>query len=141
MKTLFVESSAILAWLFHEPEGERVAEHLERAETVTASALVRLEVERTIVRQVALRKRTEADAGRMRGTLAREMARWNVLDLSDEVLARAARSFPSEPLRALDAIHLATALELVPAFPELGVLSLDRRVTANVRALGLDLAE
>ena len=47
--------------------------------------------------------------------------------VTDGVLARAGSPFPVEPVRTLDAIHLATALELATAFPDLRVLSFDRR--------------
>ena len=43
---------------------------------------------------------------------------------------------PSSP-RTLDAIHLATALAFTEAFPELGVVSLDRRILDNAESLGL----
>ncbi len=44
---------------------------------------------------------------------------------------------PFEPVRALDALHLATALEYATAFDGLSVLSFDLRVAANVPLLGL----
>jgi len=50
---------------------------------------------------------------------------------------KAALPFPMEPVRALEAIHLATALEFTRAFPDLRVLSLDRRVADNAIALGI----
>ena len=44
--------------------------------------------------------------------------------------------FPGELIRALDAIHLATALVIRDIHPDLSVLSLDRRVRENAAALG-----
>ena len=140
MAALYVESSAVLAWLFDEPGADRVVAILEGAEQPAASVLTRLEVERTMARHVASGKRSEAEANRLRGRLAREMASWMMVGMREEILERAARPFPIEPLRALDAIHLATALELVKPFPEVQILTLDRRVADNARALGLDLA-
>jgi len=57
--------------------------------------------------------------------------------LSEEVLARASRPFPVEPVRTLDAIHLATALEFTAAFPDLRLVSCDSRVRENAEALGI----
>jgi hypothetical protein len=52
------------------------------------------------------------------------------------VLARAGRPFPVEPIRSLDALHLATA-ELLDEPPQLvTVLTRDSRVIDNARALG-----
>jgi predicted nucleic acid-binding protein len=46
------------------------------------------------------------------------------------------RPFPAEPIRTLDAIHLATA-ELLGEAPQLvTIVTRDERVRANARALG-----
>ena len=50
---------------------------------------------------------------------------------------RAGQAFPVEPVRTLDALHLASALEFLVLFPDLKVLSLDDRVLANLPQLGL----
>jgi hypothetical protein len=42
-------------------------------------------------------------------------------------------------VRTPDAIHLSTALEFAQAFPEIGMLSLDRRIRDNAEVLGLAL--
>ena len=52
---------------------------------------------------------------------------------------RARRRFPREPVRALDALHLATVLRIGDFRPGLGVLSFDRRIRANAAALGFDV--
>ncbi len=49
---------------------------------------------------------------------------------------RAGQAFPKEPVRALDAIHLATALLVGAEQPDLVMLSLDPRVRRNAEALG-----
>jgi hypothetical protein len=59
------------------------------------------------------------------------------MTVSDEVLRRAGRTFPVEPVRTLDAIHLATALEFTAVYPDLRVLSYDRRIRGNAEALGI----
>lgn len=48
-----------------------------------------------------------------------------------EVARRAEGVFPVEPVRTLDAIHLASALFLRESFPELLILSTDERVRRN----------
>jgi hypothetical protein len=57
--------------------------------------------------------------------------------LTDSVLARAGSAFPIEPVRTLDAIHLATAMAFSEAYPELEMLTFDRRISENATALGL----
>jgi len=59
-----------------------------------------------------------------------------VLDVTQAVLDRVGRPFPVEPIRTLDAIHLATA-ELLGEPPQLVTfVTRDKRVRANARALG-----
>ena len=62
---------------------------------------------------------------------------WMTMAVSEEILARAGRPFPVEPVRTLDAVHLATALEFAKAFPDLRVISRDARILDNAQALGL----
>ncbi len=61
---------------------------------------------------------------------------WHQLSLSEAVLTRARKPFPVEPLRTLDALHLASALRLQPALPTLQVLTLDQRIRDNAPLLG-----
>lgn len=48
--------------------------------------------------------------------------------------------FPAEPVRTMDAVHLATALFLVPRVGPLAMLSTDVRIVKNAPLLGLPLA-
>jgi predicted nucleic acid-binding protein len=62
--------------------------------------------------------------------------RMDVVTIDAPILARARRPFPIEPVRTLDAIHLATAesLELHPSF--LTFVTRDKRLRENAQALG-----
>ena len=71
-----------------------------------------------------------------RAALNRAAAHWHLLRLGGEVLERARRPFPEEPIRTLDALHLASALVARAAVPGLSMLSLDQRVRASALALG-----
>ncbi len=57
--------------------------------------------------------------------------------ISPDVMARARATFPLEPVRTLDAIHLASALAALPALRRLAMLSIDDRIRRNAEALGL----
>jgi hypothetical protein len=58
--------------------------------------------------------------------------------MSDDVARRSEEAFPIEPVRTLDAIHLASALFLRQALPDLAIVSADERVRMNARALGFE---
>ncbi|MEW6284231.1 MAG: hypothetical protein AB1758_36795, partial [Candidatus Eremiobacterota bacterium] len=55
--------------------------------------------------------------------------RWTWLQLTHAILKRAQAPFPVAPVRALDALHLAAALEV--AGPRTRLLSLDHRIRAK----------
>ena len=82
-----------------------------------------------------------ADAERVRGSFARIVRTWIIRELSADILDRAAKEFPIEPVRSLDAIHLATSLGFLRIFPDLRILSFDGRVVSNAEALGIPLVE
>jgi hypothetical protein len=56
--------------------------------------------------------------------------------VTEAVLARAGRPFPVEPIRTLDAVHLATAEALGEPPQLVTILTRDVRVGDNARALG-----
>jgi hypothetical protein len=58
------------------------------------------------------------------------------LRLDLEVIERARRPFPGEPIRTLDALHLASALVARAAVPGLALLTLDAAVREAGRGLG-----
>jgi predicted nucleic acid-binding protein len=64
---------------------------------------------------------------------------WVTRELTGPVLERAAAQFPSEPVRTLDAFHLATAALFHEALGGVTVLSLDDRIRDNARALGMEV--
>ena len=53
--------------------------------------------------------------------------------------ARARGSFPVEPVRALDALHLATAVILREKLGPIAMLSFVQRIRDNAPLLGLEL--
>jgi hypothetical protein len=75
----------------------------------------------------------------MQARLAAVSTRWTLLGLDEEIIERARRPFPSEPVRTLDAIHLASALTARKAVSELAMLSLDGRVRRAADSLGFVL--
>jgi predicted nucleic acid-binding protein len=64
---------------------------------------------------------------------------WDVLSVSDHVAEIARGAFPNEPVRTLDALHLASARVLSDAMGPLHMLSLDDRLRRNAAELGMEL--
>jgi predicted nucleic acid-binding protein len=140
MSTIYVESSAVLAWLLGETRGDEVAEALAEADSVLASDLTLVECERVLIRAWSTGLMPEGVMVDQLAQLARVAAHWTRLRVSEDVVERARRPFPIEPVRTLDALHLASALAARAAVSELSVLCLDQRVRENAERLGFDTA-
>jgi predicted nucleic acid-binding protein len=133
---LYAESSAVLAWLLGERAATRIRSLLERAETVVASDVTLIECDRVLIRAVSLGELVEADASERRAHLTAAAATWHVLRISPAIVERARQPFPGEPIRTLDAIHLAAALAARSAVTGLALLSLDDRIRGAATRLG-----
>lgn len=133
---LYAESSAVLAWLLGEDAASRVRRALTSADLVLASDLTLVECDRVLLRAVMLGEMTEGAAADCRAHLNMAAAHWNVLRLGPDIIDRARRPFPTEPLRTLDALHLASAVVARAAVAGLGLLSLDDRIRGAALRLG-----
>lgn len=88
--------------------------------------MLRVELMRA-ARRTVLAEQVQAEARRV-------LERMHLVRIDDAILARA-ESLPPRPLRSLDAIHLATALDLSP--PPDVFLCYDERLAAAARWHGL----
>lgn len=136
---LYAESSAVLAWIFEEALGSRVERALAAATRVVSSDLTLLECDRAFLRAAAVRDVDEAEAAQMSALVDAAAANWTLYPLRQEIVDRARRPFPQEPVRSLDALHLAAALVAREIRPQLAFLSLDRRLRENALALGFEV--
>ena len=100
---VYLDSSAIVKLVRTEPETAALVAHLRAWPERVSSALARLELLRALRRDRAL-PQTYRRASEV-------LARLALIRIDDSVLATAEGLDPSD-LRALDAIHLATALSL-----------------------------
>lgn len=137
MGTLYLETSAVLAWLFDQSRADEVRAAVDAAEQIVTSSLTLAETERALVRAENQKTLRAGDAQKLRGILQRAQTSWLRMSVSDYVLTRASMPYPVEPIRTLDAIHLATALTFTKGLPDLQVLSLDRRIQQNAEAMGI----
>lgn len=136
---VYAESSAVLAWLFGEPAGNSVRELLREAEFVAASDTTLVECDRALIRAVAIGEINEAAAADSRAHLNAAAGRWHLWRVGPEIIERARHSFPMEPIRTLDAIHLSCALHVRATVPGVELLSLDDRIRRAGKQLGFRL--
>jgi predicted nucleic acid-binding protein len=133
---VYAESSAVLAWLLAEATSAAIQAVLDQAEWVVASDLTLAECGRCLIRAHALGSLSEHEMIRKRSVLETSSLHWTLMRMDREILERVPRRFPEEPIRTLDALHLASALVARSVIPDLVLLSLDQRVRENGTALG-----
>src|SRR5260370_17757379 len=104
-----------------------------------ASDLVLIECDRVLIRAVTLGEIDEATAADRRGILNAAAAHWHVSRLSLDIVDSARRPFPPQPVRTLDAIHLASALAVLSIVPNSEPLTLDDRIRRAGEQLGFRL--
>src|SRR5437868_3461572 len=107
---VYAESSAVLAWLLDEESHALVIELLASADRVVSSSLTAVECARGLARRRALGRISHADELAALRLFDVAQASWNVHDVTDSIMVAARATFPVEPVRTLDALHLATAL-------------------------------
>lgn len=100
------------------------------------SALTFAEASRALIRARVAGRLTPGDERAAVRALRTFERRCIVIAVTDDVLTRAGRPFPAEPIRTLDAIHLATAELLGEAPPLVTLVTRDDRVRETARALG-----
>ena len=134
---LYAETSAVVAWLLDEERGDQAWSQLVAADTIHTSDLTLLECDRTFRRGSSTGRLTASEASRLEAIIDTASAHWTLYAMDAEIVHRSRRSFPREPVRTLDAIHLATALAVRNLAPDVRVLSFDDRIRQNAAALGL----
>ena len=124
---VYLDSSAIVKLAAREPQSMALRRYLRRRRPLVSSALARTEVLRALLPAGA-----EAVA-RGRSVLQR----LDLVRVNDRILNAAGELHPPE-LRSLDAIHLATALEL--GRDSAVVVTYDERMTKGAKQLGIRTA-
>lgn len=135
MRWVYVETSAVLRILL---EGDKpLLKRIAREKSLVTSVLTQVEASRGLLRA--------ATEGRIDHRQQREGQRWlrgffrscDLLSLDDAIRERAGQPFPIEPVRTLDALHLASALAWEEGVGSALMFSCDDRVRDNARALGM----
>ena len=137
MNAVYLETSAVIRWLFGEPDSPRIARCIAESTDPLCSSLTLLETQRALARAQRERPSRVRAIRRLRGQFSEASADWHLLEITTDIRIRAGEPFPVEPVRTLDAIHLATALRFATTFPALPVLTFDERILANLEPLGL----
>jgi predicted nucleic acid-binding protein len=130
----YIESSALVAALLERDRA--VVERVSPGTQEVTSALTLAEAGRAIIRARATGRLTAEEERAAVRALRTFERRSFILDVDRAVLDRVRRAFPIEPIRTLDAVHLATAERLGEPPPLVTIVTRDSRVRTNAEALG-----
>ena len=137
---VYVESSAVLAWLLGESTERSVRNVLDAAERVVTSALTAVECARALTRARILSRISPTQELAALQLLQQAEQSWDVYALTSTVLMRARLPMAGDPVRTLDALHVATMVALRESVGPVTVLSLDERVRACATMSGFLIA-
>lgn len=130
----YIETSALLAARVERDAAAVLAVRGEGQRVM--SALTAAEAARQFVRAGAMGQLSTRQVRSAMTWLRRYEARCHVVPITPDILARLRRPFPIEPIRTLDAIHLATIEALDEDPLNVAVVTRDRRIAENARAMG-----
>lgn len=130
----YVESSALVAALLERDAAARAA--IRGPGRRVTSSLTIAEATRAVIRARAAGRLTAADERAAARALQVFARRCDLVAVTEAVLARVARPFPVEPIRTLDAVHLATVEQLGEPPALVTIVTHDTRVRENALALG-----
>jgi predicted nucleic acid-binding protein len=126
---IYLDTSVVLAALFSE---DRQPDEQIWSETLVSSRLLEYEVWTRV---------NALNLGESHGEAVRDLlARVAFVEMVPPVLARVLEPFP-EPVRTLDALHLASLLFLREQAQSVRLLSYDSRMLSCAKALGISLFE
>jgi hypothetical protein len=134
----YFDASVLVKRYVDEP-GRRNALRLLRRHEVVTSAIVPIELRSALRRRVAEGTLDEEHVPEILKRVSTDRGFWALIDVSSDVLASAETLVATHPLRALDAIHVASAQLFAGriAVPELVFVSADARQTAAAAAIGM----
>jgi predicted nucleic acid-binding protein len=134
----YVDASALVKRYVQEAGRREVLRLLRRHDVVT-SAIVPVELRSAVRRRVAEGSLDDELVPQILKRMATDRSFWVLVELSREVLAVAETLLAAHPLRALDAIHVASAqlFSRRMTASELIFVSADARQTTAAAAVGM----
>jgi predicted nucleic acid-binding protein len=132
--------TSVLVKRYVEEEGAAQARARLRRHRFLSSAILPLEAIAALRRRRAAGELAGHDHAAIVVRLRQERREWELVELTADVLARAERLAEEHDLRALDAVHVASALEFEAAIGgRIPFVTADRRQRDAAEQLGLDV--
>jgi uncharacterized protein len=126
---VFLDTSAFAKRYVAEPGSEKVFALCQKAESLVVSVICLPELISTLSRLVRERKLTKADYRKLKVDAMADLVDVDICQITSEVLGSTIALLESHSLRAMDAIHVACALNVKPDV----FVSADHRQIASAR--------
>lgn len=131
----YIDTSAALRAVLETGTTPEIESEIENAEILITSRLSLVESERALLR---LRRSSSVSEERLADAAHAIDELWShctIWELTEEVCTAAMQVAPSQPLRTLDALHLATYLRARRRIFGLALLTADRRMERAARSV------
>ena len=137
----YFDTSVLVKRYVHE-EGSVQARALLRRHRVVSSTIAPVEALSVLTRRRAQAQLSERDFGNIFGQMRADSNRWELIEVDQRVLDRAAQVIEVTGVKTLDALHIASAL-VFQAFSGIGIsfISVDARQTEGARRMALKVTK
>ena len=130
---VFLDTSAFAKRYVAEPGSDKVIALCLKADSLVVSVICLPELISTLSRLVREKKLAKADYRKLKGDAMTDLADVDICQITSEILVAVVSLLESHPLRAMDALHVASALAVKPDI----FVSADHRQLSAARKAGL----
>ena len=128
MKSIYLETSALLRVIFSQNESEKIIVQMQKANHIITSRLTLVETERAIIRLTLDHPAIDKKRSDLERDLRQIFARVDFVEIDQKVCDLATRISPKSRIRSLDAIHLSTYQILRQHDPAIEMLTCDDKI-------------
>ncbi len=134
---VFLDTSAFAKRYVAEQGSDKVVELCQQADSLVVSVICLPELISTLSRLLREKKITKADYRRLKGDAMMDLADIDICQITSDVLASTVLLLETNPLRAMDALHVSCAVAVVADT----FASADYRQLAAARRAGLKIVD
>ncbi len=134
---VFLDTSAFAKRYVFEEGSDNVVALCQQADSLVVSVICLPELISTFSRLVREKRLAKADYQKLKADAMADLADVDICQITVEILASVVSLLESHPLRAMDALHVACALAVVPD----KFVSADYRQLAAARKAGLNIVD
>lgn len=134
---VFFDTSAFAKRYIAEQGSEKVLALCQQAESLVVSVICLPELISTLSRLVREKKLTRATYRKLKGEAIADLEDADICQITSEILASVVALLEQHPLRAMDALHLACALNYQPDV----FVSADHRQLSAARKAGVKVVD